>query len=224
MLFRSGLEFPSVEHVFGWDTNIQVAILSRFPIIQSRSHTNESFVLDGRRFRVSRALIETDIQVTPQYRFTLMTAHLKSQRPVPEADQAEMRLQEAIRLRQKIDAAMQRNPKLNLVVCGDFNDHVRSPVIETLVGRDRTSLIDTRPGEWTPGTEAPPESRQRARRVTWTHFYSAEDSYSRLDYILLSRGMAREWQPEATYVLATPDWGDASDHRPVVASFIAEDK
>jgi hypothetical protein len=36
--------------------------------------------------------------------------------------------------------------------------------------------------------------------------------------------MASEWLPEETYVLAFPDWGLASDHRPMVATFVAEDR
>ena len=29
------------------------------------------------------------------------------------------------------------------------------------------------------------------RNITWTHYYGAEDTYSRIDYILLSPGMAK---------------------------------
>jgi hypothetical protein len=36
--------------------------------------------------------------------------------------------------------------------------------------------------------------------------------------------MANEWLNEDTYVFSSPDWGLASDHRPVVADFIAEEK
>jgi endonuclease/exonuclease/phosphatase family metal-dependent hydrolase len=36
--------------------------------------------------------------------------------------------------------------------------------------------------------------------------------------------MAREMNPDETYVLAAPNWGAASDHRPLVATFVAEDK
>jgi exonuclease III len=56
------------------------------------------------------------------------------------------------------------------------------------------------------------------------HFYGVEDTYSRIDYILLSPGMAREWVKKETYVLALPNWGVGSDHRPIVAAFEAENK
>jgi endonuclease/exonuclease/phosphatase (EEP) superfamily protein YafD len=36
--------------------------------------------------------------------------------------------------------------------------------------------------------------------------------------------MTRECVPEETYVLAFPNWGLASDHRPVLATFVGEDQ
>jgi endonuclease/exonuclease/phosphatase family metal-dependent hydrolase len=62
------------------------------------------------------------------------------------------------------------------------------------------------------------------RDVTWTYYYGKEDTYSRIDYILLSRGMAREWNSNATLVLSLPNWGLASDHRPIIGAFTARDK
>jgi endonuclease/exonuclease/phosphatase family metal-dependent hydrolase len=60
--------------------------------------------------------------------------------------------------------------------------------------------------------------------VTWTHYFARDDSYSRIDYIFLSAGMAREWNRSETYVLAAPNWGLASDHRPIVAGFWNENR
>src|SRR5580658_10562182 len=90
-LKADGLDFPYWEHVSGYDTNIHVAVLSRFPIVARHPHTNDDFLLDGRRFRVSRGFSEVEIQVTTNFSFTLIGVHLKSRRPIPEADEADMR-------------------------------------------------------------------------------------------------------------------------------------
>src|SRR5437870_6005650 len=121
-LKSEGLDYPYWEHISGFDTNIHVAILSRLRFVARRPHTNEGFLLHGRRFRVSRGFAEVDVQVNPHYQFTLIGAHLKSRREVPEADEAELREQEAIILRQIIDGRLSANPDLNLLVLGDFND------------------------------------------------------------------------------------------------------
>ncbi len=57
----------------------------------------------------------------------------------------------------------------------------------------------------------------------WTYYFTTEKSYSRIDYLLLSNGMAHEWVTNESYVMASPDWRLASDHRPVVATFRAEE-
>src|SRR5580704_17924861 len=40
-LKAEGVDYPYWDHVSGWDTNIHVAVLSKFPIIASHPHTNE---------------------------------------------------------------------------------------------------------------------------------------------------------------------------------------
>jgi endonuclease/exonuclease/phosphatase family metal-dependent hydrolase len=223
-LKTDGLDLPYSELVAGFDTNIHVAILSRFPITASRSHTNENFLLNGRRFRVGRGFGEVDIQVNTNYSFTLLAAHLKSKRPVPDADEAELRLEEAKLLREKIDARLAANPEVNLVVLGDFNDTKDSASTKAVIGRGKQKLVDTRPAERN-GDNAPSSNPAwDPNNVTWTHFYGKEDTYSRIDYVLASPGMAREWVPKESYVLTIPNWGVGSDHRPIVVTFTAEEK
>src|ERR1017187_9412557 len=53
-LKAEGLDFPFWEHVSGADTNIHIAVLSKFPIVARHPHTNDEFLLGSRRFRVSR--------------------------------------------------------------------------------------------------------------------------------------------------------------------------
>jgi endonuclease/exonuclease/phosphatase family metal-dependent hydrolase len=199
-------------------------LLSRFPIAARRPHTNEDFLLDRHRFSVSRGFLEVDIQVNPTFEFTLLGAHLKSKRVVPEADQAELRLEEAKLLRAKVNAILTINPKANLVVLGDFNDTKDSAPIKTILGSGRFKLVDTRPAERNGDDPRNPNHRDTTMNVTWTYFYPVEDLYSRIDYILLSSAMARQWIKGETYVLAIPNWGTGSDHRPIVAGFETETK
>jgi endonuclease/exonuclease/phosphatase family metal-dependent hydrolase len=223
-LNADGVPFPYWEFALGFDTNIHVAVLSKFPIIARRSHTNAAFLLYGRRFRVSRGFVEVDCRVDPQYSFTLITAHLKSRRPVPSGDEAELREQEALVLREIIDARLKQNPNLNLIVLGDFNDVKDSKSTRAIIGRGKTALMDTRPAERNGDDQPNPIARFDSRNITWTHYYGKEDTYSRIDYILISQGMAKEWLKHETYVLTLPNWGAASDHRPIVAGFVAEEK
>ena len=223
-LKAAGLDLPYWEHVSGFDTNIHVAVLSKFPFTARRPHTSDNFLLSGRRFRVSRGFSEVEIKVNANYTFTLLGAHLKSKRPVPEGDESELRLEEAKLLREKVDAILNASPNANLIVVGDFNNTKNSPSTKAVIGGGKFKLVDTRPAERN-GDNAPnPVARFDPMNVTWTYYYGVEDSYSRIDYILLSPGMAREWVKEETYIPTIPNWGVGSDHRPLVATFEATDK
>ncbi len=213
-----GLDFPFVERVTGFDTNIHVVILSRFPFSARRPQTNDAFLLDGRRFRVSRGFGEEEVQVTTNYSFTLIAAHLKSKRPIPLADEGELRLEEAKVLREKIDQRFAADPNANLLVVGDLNDTKDSKSTKEIIGRGKHKLVDTRPSERN-GDDLSGRSARERRTISWTHYYGVEDTYSRIDYILLSPGMARRWVTNESYVLAMPNWGIASDHRPILATF-----
>ncbi len=217
-----GLDFPYWEQVAGADTNIHIAVLSRYPILARHPHTDESYLLDGRRFRVSRGFAEIEIRAAPGFTFTLIAAHLKSRRPSPEADEAEQRLQEAIILRALVDEQFRANPDVNLVVLGDFNDVKSSDTIREVIGRGRFKLTDTRPAERNGDTAPNPVPRNAPRNVCWTHYYGLEDTYSRIDYILVSPAMTRNWLPNETYIPTIPNWGLGSDHRPVVAGFTTD--
>lgn len=223
-LKRGGLDLPHHEIITGWDTNIHVAVLSKFPIAARRPHVKDNYLLNGRRFHVSRGFLEIDLRVNSSYTLTLLTAHLKSKRPVPQADQADMRLEEALLLREKVQRRLESNPNANIIVLGDFNDTKDSKAIKSLRGRGRARLVDTRPAEMNGDNTPAARKSYDPPNITWTYFYGVEDSYSRVDYIMISSGLAKEWKPDQSYVLAIPNWGLASDHRPVVATFEASDR
>ncbi len=221
--FRLGqlhLNLPYSEIVEGYDTNIQVALLSRFPITQRRSHKDKRFLVNNRRYRPTRGILDVEITLPSGYRFNALAAHLKSRLNTSSSSQQEIREQEARLLRQLVTDHLTRNPNANLVLLGDFNDTPSSLALRTLIGRGKSKLIDTRPSE----QPAPTTSPHANRSIAWTHFYAREDAYTRIDYILLSPGMAREWSPSETHVVDYPDWGQASDHRPIIATFTGSDR
>ena len=218
-LKSDGLDFPFWEHVAGADTNIHLAVLSKFPMIVRRPHTNDLFLLDGQRFRVERGFAEVEIQAATNLTFTLIAAHLKSRRPVPNADESQERLAEAKVLRGIVDEHFKTNPDARLVVLGDFNDVKDSDSVREIIGRGKFKLTDTRPAERN-GDNAPAENPDfDPRNVAWTEYYGKEDVYTRMDYILLSPTLARDWVKEQTYIPTIPNWGVGSDHRPIVATF-----
>jgi endonuclease/exonuclease/phosphatase family metal-dependent hydrolase len=218
-LKADGCDFPYWDHVTGFDTNIHVAVLSKFPIVARHPHTNDSFLLDGRRFRVSRGFAELEIQADKKFTFTLIAAHLKSRRPSPDADEAELRLQEATILRGIVDEHFKADPEAKLVVLGDFNDVKSSASTKAVIGRGKFKLLDTRPAERNGDTAPNPVARYEPRNVVWTHYYGLEDSYARLDYILLSPALKPNWLASETFIPVIPNWGVGSDHRPIVATF-----
>ncbi len=223
-LHRAGLDFPESELVQGWDTNIQVALLSRYPIVARRPHTRETYLASGRRLHVSRGILEADIRVGPDYLLTLFVVHLKSRRTSVTADEAEMRLEEARILREQVDRRLREDPQANIVVLGDLNDTRDSAPVRAVVGRGRHRLIDVRPAERNGDTSSSTEPRYVPRTITWTHYYGKEDSYSRIDYVLLDANAERERVRDGAFIPAVPNWGRASDHRPVVVTLEARDR
>lgn len=217
---RLGWEYGHWEHVRGWDTNIQVALLSRHPIVARRSHTGDAYLVSGRRYRVSRGILEVDVRVGAREVWTVFVVHLKSRRPVSHADQAEMRREEARILREKIDQRLRADPTARLLVLGDLNDTRDSEAVRAVIGRGRGRLADTRPAERRDGAGpvSNPAGPGDARVVTWTYFYGVKDTYDRIDYILLGPSLEKAWVRGASYLPVWDGWGIASDHRPVVVT------
>jgi endonuclease/exonuclease/phosphatase family metal-dependent hydrolase len=219
-LQADGQVFPYWELVQGFDTNIHVAVLSKLPMVARRPHTNEFFLLDGHQLQVKRGFAEVDIQAETNFTFTLIAAHLKSRLAAPDADEAEERLGEARVLRGIVDARLANEPDAKLIVLGDLNDAKDSAALREIIGRgQRKKLFDTRPAERNGDTVRGEPPYYEPRDVAWTYFYGKDDTYSRIDYILFSPALKRDWLATESYIPFIPNWGMGSDHRPVEAAF-----
>jgi endonuclease/exonuclease/phosphatase family metal-dependent hydrolase len=218
-LKREGLVYPEYEHVTGFDTNVTIGVLSRWPIVTRRSHANESYLLQGRRLRLTRGIIDVEVETPGKHKLRVLAAHLKSKRQSSVADEEDMRTQEGLRLRQLVEEHLSRDSQAALAVLGDLNDTKDSLTVRTVIGRGKAALVDVRPAEPLGDVTIRAVGKAESRVVTWTHYYAKEDSYERIDFILVSPALAKFLDRSNTYVLAVPDWGEASDHRPILATF-----
>ena len=206
-LKKAGLDFPHTEMVrakSGFDRNL--ALLSRFPIVDRNSNDSYTYKLDGQILPFQRGVLDATIQINPKYQLQCVLLHLKSKREVPGIDQAEMRLNEAHLARDHLDKVFRASPDANVLVMGDLNEYRHEPPVKTLQGyfggRGYLSAI-TLSDEY---------------GFRWTHHWSFADSYSRFDFALVSRGITAEVDRRKSLIHHWPNWDDASDHRPIVVS------
>lgn len=212
-LKKEGLDLPHTELVIsadGWNRNL--ALLSRFPIVASNSQSDLTYLIGQTRFPIQRGLLDVTLAVNDQYRLRCIGVHFKSKREIPEADQAEMRRNEAHLTREHIDAILETEPGCNLLVYGDFNDTPNEPPVKTVRGRFGRDdyLSDLRPTD--------------PFGFRWTHYWSWADTYARLDYALVSQGLLPEVDRDQTKILHPEDWDLASDHRAVQVEILPIDQ
>ncbi|MCI0687051.1 MAG: endonuclease/exonuclease/phosphatase family protein [Sporichthyaceae bacterium] len=173
---------------------IDVAVLSRFPIISARSHVDD---LDptpddpARPWLFSRDCVEVEIALSPAGRsdpgvdrLTVFVNHLKSKFVDPlrhrtaEARTAARQRAAEHRRRQAsavADLLVERYPGASFdtelfAVVGDLNDEPSSASMAPLVTAGLTSVLDR--------IEPEPDR--------WTHWWRGENSVSQLDYLLVS--------------------------------------
>ena len=208
-LRQAGLEYAHEEYLRRDQSVLNLAVLSRFPIVAAHSHVDDTYTIGPTQFPVLRGFIEIDVEITPQYRLRLMVAHLKS-KVFHSYGQAEMRRNEARLLNNHVREALDGTPNVNLLVVGDFNDDPSSAVLQEIrTYKDQPLLHDLRPAD--------------AAGDAWTHREN-DDAYHRIDYMLASDGLMPEVIPEKAYVVRSPTLLRASDHRPLVAIFSAAER
>ena len=89
------------------------------------------------------------------------------------------------------------------LILGDCNDTKNSKPLRLLTRRGSTLIA-------TLTKAADPQG------AVWTYYYRKDDTYSRVDYILVSPGLAPEVAEGSARVYEGPGVREASDHRPVV--------
>ena len=181
--FRSGFlggyrAFPNALLIDGNDPRyIDVALLSRHPIVHARSHQSLKASPQSRSFIFSRDCLEVDIDFGG-IEVTLYVNHFKSMLG-GRSYTKKRRLLQVRKVRELITDRFGQQPGDHpFVVLGDFNDYIehgqenRSSLPE-LVQWDQVENV----------IERMPENER------WTHFYSRKREYRQLDYILVANDL-----------------------------------
>ena len=210
-LAEAGVNLPVAEWVDSADANRNLALLSKFPVVERHHRTDLTYQLGGAVLPYGRGILDATVEPAPGYRLRLVGTHLKSKREVEGSDQEEMRRNEAHLLHQHIDEILEAAPETNLMVYGDFNDIKNTAGIQELKGEKgaHNSLFDI--------------YLKDRFGYTWTHYWSTGDQYSRIDYVMVSKAMLPEIQKRDCYIHSAPEWFAASDHRPLVIRLLPEE-
>lgn len=211
-LSRIGLVYPHREWVKGKNESRHVCVLSRFPIVQRNSRSEIPLKLNDQIEWMSRGILDVTVQVNPAYQLRLIGAHLKSRREVFDYDEKLKRAKEALQLRSHIHEVLMADKKTNLLLFGDLNDTKNEAPIREILGA--------------PGSPSRLKDiyLKDSRGETWTHYWSTADSYSRIDYLMVSPGLSREIITRKSGINDLPAWREASDHRAIYTTISPIDK
>jgi endonuclease/exonuclease/phosphatase family metal-dependent hydrolase len=210
-LKAGGIDLPHTELAHGGDETRRLAILSRLPIKLRNSQTDLKYQLGAQTLPFQRGILHVTIPITPTFDLHCVGVHLKSKREITEADQVQMRRNEARLLRKHLDRIFTQEPGARILAYGDFNEHRNEPAISDIIGSPRTS--DTAMQDvWLKDKDG----------EVWTHFWDAADTYARLDYCFASRLLRPHLDYRGCYIYSARDFDKASDHRPLVLKISPE--
>ncbi len=205
-LKAEGLDYPHAVLALASDADRHIALLSRRPLKGVTTHQALSFSYLGAKETVKRGLLEATI-ATEAGDVTIFAVHLKSRftdRP-DDPLSAIRRGGEATAVRDCVLRKFPAPAMARFIILGDCNDGKTSKALGYLQKRGRTDIATLLPaadsrGEW------------------WTHAYRREESYSRVDHILVSPLLITAVAGGAARIYDGEGVRAASDHRPVVVT------
>jgi endonuclease/exonuclease/phosphatase family metal-dependent hydrolase len=201
-LAQAGLDLPHVLVVAGPDSERHLALLSAFPLRDISVPWAEIAPAGSARY-AGRGFLGAVLEPVPGRPLHLWAVHLKSARE-DDMNPEVIRREEAIALRQLL---LKTDKDAPLLVVGDFNDDRASPTLKQIMGQ-----IDGAPPRLTP------LALEDAVGDRWTHYWDAEDAYTRIDFVLANTAAKGLVQKEGTFVERYPAVGEVSDHRPLVVT------
>jgi endonuclease/exonuclease/phosphatase family metal-dependent hydrolase len=202
-LRHEGIDYPYTALAEAADADRHVAVLSRRPFRRVRTVAGLDFRYLGGQEKVKRGVLEITLAVG-RTELTLLVVHLRS-RFTDRADDPGSALCRAGEARVIRDFVLRRFPDpaaAHFLILGDCNDTKASKPLRLLTKRGDTTVSE-------------PLDAADSSGETWTYYYRKDDTYSRVDYILQSPGLASAARSEGR-IYDGPGVREASDHRPVL--------
>ena len=200
-LLQAGLDFPHFSLLSAEDEERHITVLSRIPFEEISPQKPLQFRYFGGIQNVKRGLMA--LRFTSQDEsWTLFNVHLKSKRTIRKDDpeSALFREREATAIRNFIRSRFKDHPDPLYLLAGDINDTVRSKAVRRL----------TRVGDQILSHPVPAAD---TRGETWTYHYRSEDTYTRIDFFLVSPSLNPYIRRTRGYVVDTAEMLSGSDHR-----------
>lgn len=202
-LADAGWPMPHSHINRGADPTRSLVLLSKFPITRPVYRKDLHYRLQGAEHAMQRGILDATVE-TPAGTYRFIGVHLKSKREVQDANEEEMRLNEAQILRGQVEDLLTQDPQARLVVYGDFNDTRNSASIRTIQGSGNGPMALTT------------LSLKDSHGQYWTHFWDYQDVYSRIDYVMLSPALKDAVDRDKSRIIDEGEIGEASDHRPLL--------
>lgn len=202
-LKTEGLDYPYSALASAGDGDRRVALISRRPLKSVTTHTDLTFKYLGGQETVKRGLLEVTL-ATSAGDVTIFALHLKSRLPEHADDptSAIRRAGEAVAIRDRILKRFPEPATARFVILGDCNDHRASRPLAALQKRGKTDI-------------AVLLRATDSRGDVWSYTYRKEESYSRVDHILVSPALKAAVDGGSGKIYDGPGVREASDHRPV---------
>ena len=183
------------------ERGIDVALLSRFPVVQTVSHAAETWTERGGlpRRLFSRDCLECHIALPSGETVVVLVNHFKSKRG-GVAETQPLRAAQAARVRQIADGLLAKHPLVAIV--GDLNDTANSPALAPLLSD--AALTDLA------AADVPVDH-------CYTFVHAGEPE--RIDFILASAALQAQFVPGSVLIPHSVWARKASDHAPVRAAF-----
>lgn len=198
-LEQAGLAYPYFRVLIRQGEDRALGVLSRLPIVSDASRAQ--MPLYGQQTRkMLRGLLDVTVRAEDGRLFRVLGVHLKSRVGDDPAAAAALRNKEAFTLAMYVQAEMKRQPKMPLLVYGDWNDTPEDGAVKAVTqGCSKDSaLVRLAP--------------QDARGEEWTHYYQYGKAYYVFDHIMVNKVLKKRLGSRPACGIVTPQQ-EGSDHR-----------